>query len=263
MDGTRSDASHEIANRHWVDAFRDLVDDMGGEFRRFGEVDTFVTSLPMPFANGCLVVNPCDADDLDTAVAWVKAAGVPYQVRVDEPLVPALQGTLDRHGLESEPIPMPAMVLSPIPAIPAPAPGIAVTRVDDAGYRTFLAILVSTGIPNELAVRIFPRHLIESDNGAYFVATLDGDPAGISVAVRTGESGGIYSVATLEQARRRGVGSAVTWAAIDAIRGWGCTSAVLQSSEMGYPMYRSMGFVEVTRYVRFAPATGGSPLTDP
>ncbi len=251
MDGTRSDAAHEIANRHWVDAFRDLVNDMGGEFRRFGEADTFVTSLPVPFANGCLVVNPCDAADLDSAITWVKAADVPYQVRVDEPLVAALEETLRGHGLERESIPMPAMVLSPIPVSPATAPGVSVTRVDDAGYQTFLAILVSTGIPNELAVRIFPRHLIASDNGAYFVARLDGDPAGISVAVRTGESGGIYSVATLEQARRRGVGSAVTWAAIDAIRGWGCTSAVLQSSEMGYPVYRAMGFEEVTRYVRF------------
>jgi GNAT superfamily N-acetyltransferase len=83
----------------------------------------------------------------------------------------------------------------------------------------------------------------------------------MSIAVRTGESGGIYSVATLESARRRGVGTAVTWAAVDAIREWGCTAAVLQSSEMGYPVYRAMGFAEVTRYTRYLPiADDGSPL---
>ena len=253
--------SHDIANRHWVDAFRDLIDDLGGEFRTFGTVASFVSSLPMAFANGCLVVEPCSVSDLDGAISWIEAARVPYQVRVDEPLLSGLQTTLAAHGLGRDALPMPAMVLSPIPAIPAAPPGVSAERVDEARYSTFITILGSTGSPEELAVRVFPRHLIANDNAAYFVARLDGEPAGISVAVRTGESGGIYSVATLEQARRRGVGTAVTWAAIDAIRGWGCTSAVLQSSEMGYPVYRAMGFEEVTRYVRFVPADDGSELS--
>ena len=53
----------------------------------------------------------------------------------------------------------------------------------------------------------------------------------------------------------------MTWAAVDAIRDWGCTAAVLQSSEMGYPVYRSMGFEEVTRYVRFMPREDGTSLS--
>ncbi len=259
MEVTRS--GHEIANRHWVDAFRDLIEDLQGEFRSFGTIATFVSGLPMSFANGCLVVEPCSAEDLHQAISWVEAAGVPFQVRVDEPLVPGLQQTLDSHGLERESVPMPAMVLSPIPPIPAAAPGVSVARVEaGGGYRTFLRLVGSTGIPEELAVRIFPEALAGSDHAAYFVAALDGEPAGISLAVRTGESGGIYSVATLETARRRGVGTTVTWAAVDAIRGWGCTSAVLQSSEMGYPVYRAMGFEEVTRYVRFVPREEDAPL---
>ena len=258
MEGTRS--GHEIANRHWVDAFHDLIEDLQGEFRSFGTIATFVSGLPMPFANGSLVVEPCSAADLHDAISWVEAAGVPFQVRVDEPLVPNLEATLHVHGLERDPVPLPAMVLSPIPSIPAAAPGVAVARVDESGYPFFLRILASTGLPEELAVRVFPGHLVNSEHAAYFVAALDDEPAGMSVAVRTGESGGIYSVATLESARRRGVGTTVTWAAIDAIRGWGCTSAVLQSSEMGYPVYRSMGFEEVTRYIRFVPGGEDSSL---
>lgn len=245
--------TREIANRHWVAAFREMVDDLGGEFRFFGSVPTFIGNLPMPFANGSIVLEPTTSDDLVSAVSWVKSAGVPFQVRVDEPLADQLAPTLTANGLERDPVPMPAMVLSPIPEPRPTAPGVAVQRVDDAHYESFLEILIGTGIPGKFALRIFPKTLIRSDNAAYFVATLEGEPVGISVAIRTGQSGGVYSVATLEKARRRGVGTAVTWAAIDAIRGWGCTAAVLQSSEMGYPVYRAMGFEEVTRYVRFAP----------
>jgi len=259
VEGTRN--AHEIANRHWVDAFRELIDDLGGEFRTFGTVTSFVTSLPMAFANGCLVVEACTASDLDAAISWVQAAAMPYQVRVDEPLVADLQKTLDARGLERDPVAMPAMVLHPIPEMPEAAPGVEVMAVDDTKYSAFVELLVSTGIPENLAVRIFPRDLIAKDNAEYFVATLEREPVGISVAVRTGESGGIYSVATLEKARRRGVGTAVTWAAIGAIRGWGCKSAVLQSSEMGYPVYRAMGFEEVTRYVRFAPKDENAELS--
>jgi len=258
MEGTRG--GHEIANRHWVDAFRDLIKDLQGEFRSFGTIATFVSSLPMPFANGSLVVEPCSAADLHDAISWVEAAGVPFEVRVDEPLVSDVQATLDAHDLERDPVPLPAMVLSPIPSIPAAAPGVSMGRVDQAGYGTFIQLVGSTGIPEELGVRVFPEHLVSSDHAAYFVAALDGEPAGISLAWRTGESGGIYSVATLESARRRGVGTTVTWAALDAIRAWGCTSAVLQSSEMGYPVYRAMGFVEVTRYIRFVPREGDAAL---
>ncbi len=58
------------------------------------------------------------------------------------------------------------------------------------------------------------------------------------------------------------VGTAVTWAAVNAIRDWGCGAAVLQSSVMGYPVYRAMGFEEVVRYVRFTPANN-QPRTVP
>ena len=116
-------------------------------------------------------------------------------------------------------------------------------------------MMVASGISAEYATRIFPARLIDMSHTAYFVATLEGERVGISTAVRTGPSGGIYSVATVERARRRGVGSAVTWAAVDAIRDWGCSAAVLQSSEMGYPVYRAMGFRQVTRYRRFGPAS--------
>jgi ribosomal protein S18 acetylase RimI-like enzyme len=249
--------TREIANRHWSHAFHVLVDDLGGEFRRFGAVDAFIGNLPLPFANGCLVLNETDPRDLDEAISWIEAAYVPFQVRVDENVLSPVSQMIASHALAREPEAMPAMVLKPIPQIPAPAPGVTVERGTVDTYDYFVALLVASGIAAEWAAQIFPERLIDEAGMAYFLARLDGRFVGISVAVQTGESGGIYSVATLSDARRHGVGTAVTWAAVNAIREWGCDAAVLQSSVMGYPVYRSMGFEEVVRYVRFNPAGQG------
>ncbi len=78
--------------------------------------------------------------------------------------------------------------------------------------------------------------------------------AGTSLALRTGGVAGVYAVETLPEARRRGVGTAATWAAVAAGRAWGCDTIVLQASEMGFPMYQAMGFRTVVRYAVFGPA---------
>jgi ribosomal protein S18 acetylase RimI-like enzyme len=55
---------------------------------------------------------------------------------------------------------------------------------------------------------------------------------------------GIYNVTTLPEARGRGYGSAVTFAALYDGRAHGCHLGVLTSSEDGYSIYRKMGFEE-------------------
>ena len=57
-------------------------------------------------------------------------------------------------------------------------------------------------------------------------------------------------MATPPEFRRRGYGAAATWAAIEVGAQRGCDHAVLQASEMGAPVYRRMGFVDVGRYVQ-------------
>lgn len=241
----------EMANRHWSATYAAFVGDLGGQFRSYGNVEAFLGGVPLEFANGCLVMRPVAPGDLDEAVAWVRAADVPFAVRVEESLVSAVEAVMTGHGLEQDQVPMPGMAMRPIKAAPAPAARIEVTAVDDASYADFVEVLIATGLPGEWAERAFPRHLLESPDLRFFLAGLDGRPVGTSLAVRTGDLGGIYSVGTVEGARRKGVGTAVTWAAVEQIRDWGCEAAVLQSSAMGYPVYRSMGFEDVVRYARF------------
>ena len=75
---------------------------------------------------------------------------------------------------------------------------------------------------------------------------------GTSVAIRSDSASGVYNVLTLERARRRGVGTALTWAAVAAGKAWGLDTIVLQSSPMAESMYRAMGFRLVAPYAVFS-----------
>ena len=59
---------------------------------------------------------------------------------------------------------------------------------------------------------------------------------------------GVFCVATIEAARRRGIGAAVTLAPLLDARAAGYQIGVLQASEMGYPVYQRIGFTEQFRY---------------
>ncbi|MFB0874507.1 MULTISPECIES: GNAT family N-acetyltransferase [unclassified Sphingobium] len=69
---------------------------------------------------------------------------------------------------------------------------------------------------------------------------------------------GIYLVATDAGHRRRGLGAAVTAAAIEHGRSKGARIATLQASPLGLPLYRRLGFVVVAEYRIFSlPGVGG------
>jgi len=77
----------------------------------------------------------------------------------------------------------------------------------------------------------------------HFVGLLDDTPVATTSLLLAGELAGIYHVATLPHARGRGIGAAITTAALRHARSAGATTAVLQSSEMGFNVYRSIGFL--------------------
>ena len=115
-------------------------------------------------------------------------------------------------------------------------------------------ILSQIGIPLQFADKFVTPGFRERPGVGLLVGLVDGSPACTSAYVMSGDQIGVYWVATLEKYRRRGLGAAVTWAAIAAGRGSGGTWASLGASELGRPVYERMGFETRSEYVKFEPA---------
>ena len=88
-----------------------------------------------------------------------------------------------------------------------------------------------------------------------FVGRLGGRAVGTSIAIQSASASGIVAVGTLPEARRRGVGAAVSWAAVSAGAEHGHDTIVLQASPMGYSVYAAMGFRTVVPYAAFSRAS--------
>ena len=87
----------------------------------------------------------------------------------------------------------------------------------------------------------------------HYIGVLNGRPVSCaSVFCATGVAG-IYAVLTLPEARRQGIGSLLTLQALLGARERGYRVGVLQSSEMGYNVYRRLGFETCFKIKTYVP----------
>jgi len=80
-----------------------------------------------------------------------------------------------------------------------------------------------------------------------YMALLDGKPVGTSQLFTSGGVAGIYNVTCLAEARNRGIGKAITSAPLLDARAMGYRVAILHASQLGYPVYRRLGFQDFGR----------------
>ena len=171
------------------------------------------------------------------ALAGAVFDGGAYGVVVDVDCAPLVDEALRAAGwvLDEE---EPALVLMPIPASPPPLPELDIRRV-----------ATQQGLDDFFAVTRTPRRHIPSlaaaldPDVALFVGYVDGAPVATSRVSCLGEVGDLMGVVTEDAYRRRGIGTAMTWAAIEAARQRGCATITLSATEMGRPIYQRMGFV--------------------
>jgi ribosomal protein S18 acetylase RimI-like enzyme len=112
----------------------------------------------------------------------------------------------------------------------------------------------------ERAGLLFHDRTILAPHIAAFVVYVDGAPVACSMALVSHGVAGVYYVATVESARRRGLGDALTRVAARAGFQLGARAAWLGASKMGADLYRRIGFSDLgSTIVEYeSPAAAGS-----
>jgi GNAT superfamily N-acetyltransferase len=136
-----------------------------------------------------------------------------------------------------------------IPSLLAPVavPGLEITRVADDEELAIWATTLGRGFgegPEEAQwVASVYRKLGYGDPWRHYLGLLDGTPVATTTIFLGASVAGVYFVMTVPEARRRGIGAAITYA---ALRDAGAVAeyAVLGSSPAGRPVYEALGFRE-------------------
>jgi GNAT superfamily N-acetyltransferase len=82
----------------------------------------------------------------------------------------------------------------------------------------------------------------------HYLGRWDGVAVATASLFLTGDVGGLYFISTAPAWRRRGIGSAITYAALQAARLAQCRWAVLSASRAGLPIYQRLGMADVCRF---------------
>ena len=246
---------------NFADLIRWYASRPGGEVAEGEDATLCSTGLAFRSINGVVEIDlaAATADQRIAEVgAWFGARGVPWRwlvgptsqprdlgerlVRAGYELVSDSAGmALDLDGFEPE-------------ALPA---GVEIVTVDDlAGLDAWEELqrraLVLDGTRARAWRDAHDRALSADIPLRDWIALLDGVPVAAAALFVAAGVAGIYNVATVPEARGRGIGRAVTTAALVEAVARGQHTAVLGSSEMGYPVYRRLGFRDVSRLRSYA-----------
>ena len=166
-----------------------------------------------------------------------------------------LKERLEQHGFAAAGRP-PGMALDldklreDLPSVP----GLTIRRVGSAeDWERFLEIWrVVYEVPGFVARAMGElfRHAPEGTLFSY-VGWQEGQPVAISQMLLHAGVAGIYSVATIPEARRKGIGTQITLAALHDARAMGYRVSILHSSKMGLGVYRRLGFREYCTLARY------------
>ena len=206
------------------------------------------SGVPVGLFNPVFAFDPID--DPPALVDAVCALDRPFTLYFRDEVNAALVEACDAQPALIEHHRPPIMVLSTAPTPPSPPGGLSIDEVTLDTLEDLAHVLsLGFGMPPELVAMVVTPAFLERGPFTTYLATLDGTPVATAASFRDGHgTRGIYNVATVPDARGRGVGAAVTVAAAAWSPG---DVVVLQATEQGRPVYERLGFDTPARYRQY------------
>lgn len=188
-----------------------------------------------------------------------ETAGLPSTWWVDPQATPTdLASRFERRDFKSEAVPAMRIEADDVLGLDLPAGVTLSWATDPLALRAAMQLVAQGfGLPDDLGNRMADMiaPLARSDGPMRTaVARLDGKPVASAQGTLVGRAVAIYNVATLGEARGRGIGAAVTTAVLRDAVTRGARFGVLESSTMGHGVYERIGFRDVATLRVYGPA---------
>jgi GNAT superfamily N-acetyltransferase len=224
------------------------------EFRDSPELTWLLTGFPHAFLNAVLRTH-VDPDKVDqiieetlahcrargvTTFSWWAESGTQPEDLGEHLLAHGLAHTDGGPGMAVDLLALNEDLSAPV--------GLTIERAEDIGTlkKWAYASIIGFGLPEtyvEAWFDLFTGMGFELPLRNY-VGIVDGEPVATSELFLAAGVAGIYAVATVPDARRRGISAALTLAPLREARAMGYRIGILHSSPMGLGVYRRLGFQE-------------------
>lgn len=239
------------ANLAFLGAWTVLAGEMtSGVLAAHDGVAIAATGLPDPTLNPAFVVR--EPDDAAGTLAWAAdlrrtRGAVSTGVDVPEGRFPRLEASFADSGYVRH-VGRPGMVLATDALTAPPTPTDldlrpVRTRADWTAYTDVQAEVF--GFDPQVASEFPPYDVVGHLRMQLLVGALDGQVTCAAAVFVTGRDAGVFAVGTRAEHRGRGHGTAVTAEAVRVAARMGAELAVLQSTEVGLGVYRTLGFREI------------------
>lgn len=228
------------------------VDDSGGVL-----LVSSSPTWPGPYHNGAFRLDPsvAPATVLERAEAFFASRCPGYCVWIaahaDDELE---QAALARGYAAVSDEETPRMALEHRIGLGTPGDGITLHEVDDERLRAeFVEVTVAAYAESFLPADAVEAHLgaleaLRADGVRSVVARQGEAPVAAALILASDGVAGVQLVGTVPGARQRGLGELVTRWAVDAGFDSGAAAVVLEASAAGAPIYRRLGFSEISQY---------------
>jgi len=231
----------------------------GFEWIETPDLTVLISGMDISLFNAVLRTNldPANAERrIAETVDRFKSRRVPFFWRIRRTDKPSnLPILLEKAGLKRSEEPGMAIDLDDLKA-PKPPPGFRLERAKgEDRLEAYVRLLIPAYQAPLSMVEPFTRMILYADLGdrfRHYIGHLDGRPVAASSVLLALGVAGLYNVATLPEARGRGIGAYMSSAPLLEAREDGYRVGVLQASDMGRPVYVGLGFRDRGRLISYS-----------